>query len=141
MSSAVRIAAVVVAGIALISDAQALGGIVIVDRTAAIVAAARAIKLRTQILCGARSFRTCLHAHAAGEAGSDHYGLSAASHGLKFHNAFIHIHFSESATVNLNVKLGAAHRNHGTRCTDLESRRASHTLLDLRAYASHQELE
>jgi hypothetical protein len=31
MSSAVRIAAVVVAGIALISDAQALGGIVIVD--------------------------------------------------------------------------------------------------------------
>jgi len=67
MPAAVWIAAaMVVARITLIRGAQALDGIVIVARGAAVVAAAGAVKLRTQILCGSGSFRPALHAYAAG---------------------------------------------------------------------------
>src|SRR6476661_6565055 len=142
MAAAVWIAAAMVfARVALVRSAQTLDGIVIVAQGAAIVMAAGAVKLRTQILCGAGSFRPALHAYAAGEARGDKHGLAAASDGLKLHNAFIHVNFSKAAAVNLNVKLCSAHGNDGARRADLESRRSAHALLNLRAHAAHQELE
>src|SRR5579864_1251937 len=131
MPAAIRIAAaVVIAWIALISDAQALDWIVIVARGTSVVAAAGAVKLRPQILRRSWRFRSAFHAYTAGEACGDEHGLAAASHGLKFHHAFIHVNFSEAATVNFNVKLGSAHGNNGAGRADLESGRSAHALLN-----------
>ena len=142
MSAAIRIAAsMVVARVALIGGAQALDGIVIVRRVATVVPAAGAVKLRTQILCGAGNFRTALHTHTAREAGGDHYGLSAPSDCFKLYYAFVHIHLSKAATVNFNIKLGSADGNNCAGRSDLECRRSSHALLNLRAHAAHQKLK
>ena len=142
MPAAIRItAAVVIAWIALIRGAQALDGIVIVGQGTTVVAAAGTVKLRTQILCGAGNFRTALHTHAAGETSGNHYGLSATSYSLKFHNAFIHVNFSKAAAINFNVKLCSAHGNNRAGSADLECGRSAHALLNLRAHAAHQKLE
>jgi hypothetical protein len=127
-------AAVVIARIALICDAQALDGIVIVGQGAAVVAAAGTVKLRTQILCGARSFWAAFHAHAAGEPGGYEHGLAATSDGLKLNHAFIHVNFSKAASINLNVKLCAAHGDDRAGRADLECGRSTHALLNLRAH-------
>src|SRR5437588_12123673 len=112
MPAAIGVAAAMVfAWIALIRGAQALDGIVIVGRIASVIAAAGPIKLRTQILRGSRRFRPALHAHSAGEARGDEYGLAAASNGLKFDDSFIDIDFSEAAAINFNVKLCSAYGN------------------------------
>src|SRR6185312_2287499 len=138
MPAIIWITAVVIAWIALIGDTQVLDGIVIIHCSHTVVPAAGTVKLRTQVLCGAGSFRTALHAYAAGESGGDHHGLSATSHGLKLHNAFIHVHFSEAAAINFYVKLAAADGNNRTGCADLECRRSPHALLDLGAHAPHE---
>src|SRR4051812_17686504 len=140
-AAAVRITAMVVAWIPMIRSAQALDGIVIVLRVAAVVPATGAVKLRTQILRGAGNFRTALHAYAAGKTGGDHYGLTTTGYGLKFHYAFIHVNFSKAATVNFNVKLGSADRDNRAGRSDLKCRRSAHTLLNLRADVAHEQLK
>src|SRR5712671_7915889 len=122
-----------VACIVLVRGAQALDGIVIIERGYSVVPAAGAVEPWPQILRGAGNFRTGLHAHAAGEAGGDHHRFAAASHCLKFDHAFIYVHLSEPTTIDLNVKLGATDRNDRAGCADLECRRSTHALLNLRA--------
>src|SRR3954452_22632072 len=137
-AAAVWITAMVLAWAALVRGAQTLDGIVIIAHGAAIVMAAGAVKLRTQILRGAGNFRTALHAYAAGKTGGDHYGLTTTGYGLKFHYAFIHVNFSKAATVNFNVKLGSADRDNRAGRSDLKCRRSAHTLLNLRADVAHE---
>jgi hypothetical protein len=127
MPSAVWVAAVVIAWIALIRCAQALDGIVIVAQGTTVVAAGT-VKLRTQILCGAGNFRTALHAYAAGKSSGNHYGLSATSNSLKFDNSFIHINLSKAAPINFNVKLCSANGNDRAGRANLECGRSAHAL-------------
>src|ERR1044071_8582909 len=122
-------AAVVVSWIALIRGAQALDGIVIVvDSGTAVVAAAGPVKLRTQVLRWPRDFRAGFHADAAGKSSGNQHGFAAPGHGFKFNHAFVHVHFSEAAAVNLDIKLGPAHGNNCAGRADLECRRSAHTL-------------
>src|SRR5882724_3975902 len=130
-----------VARIMLIRSPQTLDGIVIVERGYSIVPAAGAVKPRPQILRGTGNFRTGLHAYAAGEAGGDHHGLTTTRHRLKFDHAFIYIYLSEATTIDLNVKLGATDRNDRAGSADLECRRSTYTLLNLRADAADQQLK
>src|SRR6478609_1274119 len=135
-------AAVMVAWIALIRGAQALDGIVVViDSGTAVIAAAGPVKLRPQVLSGARDFRAGFHADSAGKSGGNHYGCAAPGNGFKFHHAFIHVDFSKAAAVNFNVELGPADGNHGAGCADLEGRRSAYALLNLRANAANHDLE
>src|SRR5579864_1609760 len=137
MPAAIWIAAMVIAGIALIRSAQALDRIVIIAQGASVISEAGAVKLRTQILCRSWRFRAALHAHTAGEARSDEHGLATAGDGFHLHDAFIHVNFSKAPTINLNVKLCSAHGNDRAGRADLESRRSADALLNLRTHAAH----
>src|SRR5229473_5627704 len=119
-----------VACIMLVRGAQALDGIVLIERGTSAVPAAGSVNPRPQILRGTGNFRTGLHAYAAGEAGGDHHGLATTSHRLKFDHAFIYVHLSEPTTIDLNVKLGATDRNDRAGSADLECRRSTYTLLN-----------
>src|SRR4029077_17901098 len=90
------------------------------------------VKLRTQVLGVARDFRAGFHPDAAGESGGNQHRFAATGYGFKLNHAFVHVDFSEAAAINLHIKLGPAHGNHGAGCADLECRRSAHTLLDLR---------
>ena len=66
---------------------------------------------------------------------------AAARDCFQFHHAFVYVHFSEAATVYLNVKLRAADRYHGAGRANLECRRSANTLLDLRAHTANEDLK